>query len=46
MKWLLLVAVCMVIQECCLVPPTPNPLRKPPLPVIVPRIAPYKWSEA
>lgn len=47
MNWLLVVILALVVQSCCLVPLTPNPLTKPPLPLGQPhpRISP-KWRMA
>lgn len=45
MRYLLLALILFVVTACCIVAPTPNPLHKPPLPVMVPRISP-KWSDA
>lgn len=46
MRYLLLVLALFMFAACCIVPLTPNPLTKPPMPLgePVPRIAPYKWG--
>lgn len=44
MRLLFLLLLTVTIAACCIVPLTPNPLRKPPLPVIVPRVHPYRWG--